>query len=42
MKKLWPLLALGIGAFLLFGLFTLPAKAVLSFLDNPRVTHGGV
>lgn len=42
MKKLWPLLALGIGAFLLFGLFTLPAKAVLSFFQTPGVTLGGV
>ena len=42
MKKLWPLLALGIGAFLLFGLFTLPAKAVLSFFETPGITLGGV
>lgn len=42
MKKLWPLLALGIGAFLLLALFTLPAKAVLSFFHPPGVTLGGV
>ncbi len=42
MKKLWPLLALGIGAFLLLALFTLPAKAVLSFFQPPGVTLGGV
>src|SRR5688572_8179474 len=42
MKKLWPLLALGIGAFLLLALFTLPAKTVLSFFETPGVTLGGV
>ncbi len=42
MKKLWPLLALGIGAFLLLALFTLPAKAVLSIFQPPGVTLGGV
>ena len=42
MKKLWPLLALGIGAFLLLALFTLPAKAVLSFFQPAGVTLGGV
>jgi general secretion pathway protein N len=42
MKKLWPLLALGIGAFLLLALFTLPAKAVLSFFQPQGVTIGGV
>jgi len=42
MKKLWPLLALGIGAFLLFGLFTLPARVALSFFQPPDVTLDGV
>jgi general secretion pathway protein N len=42
MKKFWPLLALGIGAFLLLALFTLPAKVVLSFLQLPDVSLGGV
>jgi general secretion pathway protein N len=42
MKKSWPLLALGIGAFLLLALFTLPAKVVLSFFQSPDVTLGGV
>jgi general secretion pathway protein N len=42
MKKLWPLLALGIGAFLLLALFTLPAKVVLLFFQPPGVTLSGV
>ena len=42
MKKFWPLLALGIGAFLLLALFTLPARVVLSFFETPNVTLGGV
>jgi general secretion pathway protein N len=42
MKKLWPLLALGIGAFLLFALVTLPARVVLSFFKPPEVTLDGV
>ncbi len=42
MKKLWPLLALGIGAFLLLALVTLPASAVLSFVHPPGVTLDGV
>src|SRR5690349_4524359 len=42
MKKTWPLVALGIGAFLLFALVTLPASAVLSFFHPPGVTLSGV
>jgi general secretion pathway protein N len=42
MKKLWPLLALGIGAFLLLALLTLPASVVLSFFRPSGVTLGGV
>ena len=42
MKKLWPLLALGIGAFLVLALVTLPASAVLSFFHPPGVTLTGV
>ena len=42
MKKLWPLVALGVGAFLVFGLFTLPASAALSFFHPPGVTLTGV
>jgi general secretion pathway protein N len=42
MKKFWPLLALGIGAFILLALFTLPARVVLSFFQPPDVTLGGV
>ena len=42
MKKVWPLLALGIGAFALFALVTLPAATVLSFFHPPGVTLSGV
>lgn len=42
MKKTWPLVALGVGAFLLFALVTLPASAVLSFFHPPGVTLSGV
>ena len=42
MKKLWPLLALGIGAFLVLAFVTLPASAVLSFFQPPGVTLAGV
>jgi general secretion pathway protein N len=42
MKRTWPLVALGIGAFLLFALVTLPASAVLSFFHVSGVTLSGV
>ena len=42
MKKFWPLLALGIGAFLVLALVTLPASAVLSFFHPPDITLTGV
>ena len=42
MKKWWPLLALGIAAFLAFALFTLPANVVLSRLESLGVRTGGV
>jgi len=42
MKKPWPLVALGIGAFLLFALVTLPASAVLSLVHPPGVTLAGI
>src|SRR4026208_261275 len=42
MKGTWPLVALGIGAFLLFALVTLPASVVLSFFHPPGVTLAGV
>jgi hypothetical protein len=42
MKKPWLLLALGIGAFLVLALVTLPARAVLSFFHPPGVTLSGV
>ena len=42
MKKLWPLLTLGIGAFLIFALVTLPASVVLSFVHPANVTIDGV
>jgi general secretion pathway protein N len=42
MKKVWPLVALGIGTFLLLALITLPAGVVLSFVHPPGVTLAGV
>lgn len=42
MKKPWPLLALGIGAFLVFALVTLPANVVLSFVHPANVKLTGV
>ena len=42
MKEPWPLLALGIGAFLIFALVTLPASVVLSFVHPANVTLSGV
>jgi general secretion pathway protein N len=42
MKKAWPLVALGIGAFVLFALITLPAATVLSYFHPPGVTLSGV
>jgi hypothetical protein len=42
MKKPWPLLALGIGAFLILALITLPASVVLSFVHPANVTLSGV
>jgi general secretion pathway protein N len=42
MKKVWPLVTLGIGAFLLLALITLPAGIVLSYFHPPGVTLSGV
>lgn len=42
MKQLWPLVTLGIGAFLLLALVTLPAGVVLSFVHPPGLTLSGV
>jgi general secretion pathway protein N len=42
MKKPWPLLALGIGTFLILALITLPASVVLSFVHPANVTLSGV
>lgn len=42
MKKHWPLLALGIGTFLVLALVTLPAGVVLSFVHPANVTLSGV
>lgn len=42
MKRLWPLVALGVGAFVIFALVTLPAAVVLSWLGSSGVTAGGV
>jgi general secretion pathway protein N len=42
MKKLWPLVALGIGAYLLFALITLPAGVVLAPLKSSGIEVAGV
>ena len=42
MKKPWPLLALGIGTFLILALITLPASVALSFAHPAGVTFSGV
>src|SRR5262245_50850502 len=42
MKRLWPLVVLGVGAFLLFAIVTLPASVVLSWLGSSGVYAGGV
>lgn len=42
MKRLWPLVALGIGAFVIFALATLPASVVLSRLDSAGIGAAGV
>jgi general secretion pathway protein N len=39
---LWPLVALGIGAFVIFALITFPASVVLSRLGSAGVSAGGV
>jgi general secretion pathway protein N len=42
MKRLWPLLALGIAAFVIFALVTFPASVVLSRLDSAGIAASGV
>lgn len=42
MKRLWPLIALGVGAFVIFALVTLPASVVLSRLGSAGVSATGV
>lgn len=42
MKRLWPLVALGVGAFLIFAVVTLPASIVVSWLGSSGVYAGGV
>jgi general secretion pathway protein N len=42
MKRVWPLVALGIGAFIVFALVTLPASIVLSRIPTPAVSFSGV
>jgi general secretion pathway protein N len=42
MKRLWPLIALGVGAFVIFALVTLPASIVLSRLSSTDVSTSGV
>lgn len=42
MKRLWPLVALGVSAFIIFALVTLPAGVVLSWLGSSGISAGGV
>jgi general secretion pathway protein N len=42
MKRLWPLIALGLGAFIIFALVTFPASLVLSWLGSAGISAGGV
>lgn len=42
MKRSWPLIALGVGAFLLFGLLTVPASVLLSQLASSGISAAGV
>jgi general secretion pathway protein N len=42
MKRLWPLVALGLCAFIVFALVTLPAGVVLSRLSSNGIATGGV
>lgn len=42
MKRLWPLLALGIGAFVLLALVTFPASVALSRLGSAGISANGV
>lgn len=42
MKRLWPLIALGVGAFVLLALVTFPASVVLSRLGSAGITASGV
>lgn len=42
MKRLWPLVALGVGAFLIFAVVTLPASIVTTWLGSSGIYAGGV
>ncbi|MFC4307536.1 type II secretion system protein N [Steroidobacter flavus] len=42
MKRLWPLVALGVGAFILFAVVTFPASVVMGWLGSSGVQAGGV
>lgn len=42
MKRLWPLIALGVGAFVILALVTLPASIVLSRLGSAGIVASGV
>lgn len=42
MKRVWPLVALGVSAFIIFALVTLPASVVLSWLGSAGINAGGV
>jgi general secretion pathway protein N len=42
MKRWWPLAALGIGAFIIFALLTLPARLALAWFAPPQLSTAGV
>jgi len=42
MKRLWPLIALGVGAFIIFAVVTFPASIVASWLGSSGIYAGGV
>lgn len=42
MKRLWPLIALGVCAFIIFAVTTLPAAVVFSWLGSTGIHAGGV
>lgn len=42
MKRLWPLIALGVGAFIIFAVVSFPARIVASWLGSSGIYAGGV